>query len=64
MEKNIDRSYALLFSITDENKSWYINDNINTYTESGKVNASDPDFKESNLMHCKIKESFPIQNIL
>ncbi|CAK7312042.1 CP [Vulpes lagopus] len=50
MEKNIDRSYVLLFSITDENKSWYINDNINTYTESGKVNASDPDFKESNLM--------------
>uniref|UniRef100_A0A452RR96 Plastocyanin-like domain-containing protein n=1 Tax=Ursus americanus TaxID=9643 RepID=A0A452RR96_URSAM len=49
-EKNIDRSYVLMFFITDENKSWYIDDNINTYTESGKVNASDSDFQESNLM--------------
>uniref|UniRef100_A0A7N5J8N3 Ceruloplasmin n=1 Tax=Ailuropoda melanoleuca TaxID=9646 RepID=A0A7N5J8N3_AILME len=49
-EKNIDRSYVLMFFITDENKSWYIDDNINTYTEPGKVNASDSDFQESNLM--------------
>lgn len=53
-----------MFSITDENKSWYIYDNINTYTEAGRVNSSDADFKESNLMHCKIKDNFLIHNVL
>ncbi|XP_057595408.1 ceruloplasmin-like [Hippopotamus amphibius kiboko] len=50
VEENIDESYVLMFSITDENRSWYINDNINTYTEPGQVNAGDPGFRESNLM--------------
>ncbi|XP_046540857.1 ceruloplasmin-like [Equus quagga] len=50
VEKNIDRSYVLLFSTTDENSSWYIDDNIKTYTESGQVNSSDPGFQESNRM--------------
>ncbi|XP_047610849.1 ceruloplasmin-like [Phacochoerus africanus] len=50
MEKNINESYVLLFSTTDENNSWYINENINTYTEPGQVNASDPGFQESNRM--------------
>ncbi|KAK2508625.1 hypothetical protein MC885_019175 [Smutsia gigantea] len=63
-EKYIDKSYVLMFSITDENKSWYIDDNINTYTESGRVNSSDAGFEESNLMHCKIRENFPIHNVL
>lgn len=63
-EKYIDKSYVLMFSITDENKSWYIYDNINTYTEAGRVNSSDADFKESNLMHCKIKDNFLIHNVL
>lgn len=63
-EKDIDRSYVLMFSITDENKSWYIDDNINTYTEPGKVNASDSDFQDSNLMPCKIKESFLFPHML
>ncbi|XP_075411674.1 ceruloplasmin-like [Tenrec ecaudatus] len=50
IQAHIDRSYAMIFSITDENNSWYIDDNIKTYTEPGKVNASDPDFQESNKM--------------
>ncbi|XP_004419321.1 PREDICTED: ceruloplasmin-like [Ceratotherium simum simum] len=50
-EKNIDQSFVLMFSITDENSSWYIDDNINTYTEPGQVNTSDPGFQESNHMH-------------
>ncbi|XP_019666136.1 ceruloplasmin-like [Felis catus] len=50
-EKNIDRSYVLMLSITNENNSWYIDENIKKYTESGKVNTSDPDFQESNQMH-------------
>lgn len=63
-EKNIDRSYVLMLSITNENNSWYIDENIKKYTESGKVNTSDPDFQESNQMHCKIKENFLSHNIL
>ncbi|XP_045150941.1 ceruloplasmin [Echinops telfairi] len=50
IEIYIDKSYAMMFSITDENNSWYIDDNIKTYTEPGKVNASDPDFQASNKM--------------
>ncbi|XP_036099596.1 ceruloplasmin-like [Molossus molossus] len=49
-EKNIDKFYVLMFSHTDENKSWYIDDNINMYTEPGRVNASDQSFKESNIL--------------
>ncbi|XP_029796663.1 ceruloplasmin-like [Suricata suricatta] len=49
-EKNIDRSFVLMLSITNENSSWYIEENIQTYIESGKVNTSDPGFEESNQM--------------
>ncbi|XP_045395399.1 ceruloplasmin-like [Lemur catta] len=50
-EKNIDKSYFLVFFIVDESNSWYIDENIHTFTESGKVNTSDPGFKESNSMY-------------
>lgn len=43
-----------MFSLTNENKSWYIDDNINTYTESGQINVCDPSFKESNNVDCEI----------
>ncbi|XP_005863541.1 PREDICTED: ceruloplasmin-like isoform X1 [Myotis brandtii] len=49
-EKYIDKFYVLMFSQTNENKSWYIDDNINTYTESGQVNATDQSFEDSNTM--------------
>ncbi|XP_070262050.1 ceruloplasmin-like [Myotis yumanensis] len=49
-EKYIDKFYVLMFSQTNENKSWYIDDNINTYTESGQVNATDRSFEDSNTM--------------
>ena len=64
MEKYIDEYFILVFSITDENHSWYFDDNIRTYTEAGQVNANDPDFKESNVMHCKIMKRFLIPYIL
>uniref|UniRef100_A0A671E9X8 Hephaestin n=1 Tax=Rhinolophus ferrumequinum TaxID=59479 RepID=A0A671E9X8_RHIFE len=50
-EKNIDKSYVLLFTSSDENQSWYIDDNIDTYTKSGQVDANDHDFQESNVMY-------------
>ncbi|XP_054984107.1 ceruloplasmin-like [Sorex araneus] len=49
-EKDIDKSFFLLLSITDENESWYIDDNIKAYTDSARVNKSDPGFRDSNLM--------------
>lgn len=53
-----------MFSQTNENRSWYIDDNINTYIESGQVNASDQSFEDSNIMSCKIKKKILIYNIL
>lgn len=64
MEKYIDEYFILVFSITDENRSWYIDDNILMYTEAGQVDANDPDFKESNIMSCKIMKKFLIPYIL
>ncbi|NXG12164.1 HPHL1 protein, partial [Sakesphorus luctuosus] len=50
--KGIDREFYLLFSIFDENDSWYLNKNIEAFTgDPSKVDENDPDFKESNKMH-------------
>nr|KAF6381585.1 ceruloplasmin [Pipistrellus kuhlii] len=49
-EKYINKFYVLMFSQTNENRSWYIDDNINTYIESGQVNASDQSFEDRNIM--------------
>ncbi|KAM5274878.1 ceruloplasmin-like isoform 1-T1 [Hipposideros larvatus] len=50
-EKNIDKLYVLLFAAIDENKSWYLKDNIKMYTEPSQVNPRDPDFIASNIMY-------------
>ncbi|NWX11861.1 HPHL1 protein, partial [Aegotheles bennettii] len=50
--KGIDREFYLLFSIFDENDSWYLNKNIETFTgDPSKVDENNEDFKESNKMH-------------
>lgn len=52
LQKGIDREFYLLFSIFDENDSWYLNKNIETFTgDPSKVDENDADFKESNKMH-------------
>ncbi|KAK7486236.1 hypothetical protein BaRGS_00022559, partial [Batillaria attramentaria] len=44
--------FALLLNVMDENKSWYLDDNINDYcTDPGSVDKDDEGFQESNLMH-------------
>lgn len=63
-EKDIDRSYFLLFSTTDESRSWYSDENIRAFTESGKINTRDPGFEESMSMQCTMKKIFLIHNIL
>ncbi|KAK7486237.1 hypothetical protein BaRGS_00022560, partial [Batillaria attramentaria] len=47
-QRQIDREFFLLFSVTDENKSWYSDDNFHSLTG---VDRDDEDFQESNLMH-------------
>lgn len=41
-----------MFSVFDENKSWYIEENINNYSnDPTKVKREDPEFSQSNVMH-------------
>ncbi|KAM9846219.1 ferroxidase HEPHL1 [Aulostomus maculatus] len=41
----------LMFSVVDENLSWYLEENIQYCAHPESVNREDPDFLESNLMH-------------
>ncbi|CAL1593381.1 unnamed protein product [Knipowitschia caucasica] len=51
-QKNYDKEFHLLASIFDENLSWYLDDNIKTFTTSpAAVRKDNEDFKESNMMH-------------
>ncbi|XP_035269974.1 ceruloplasmin isoform X2 [Anguilla anguilla] len=51
-DKAADYLYALMFTVSDENLSWYLDDNIKTYCKTpAKVNKEDEDFEESNKMH-------------
>ncbi|XP_007957123.1 hephaestin [Orycteropus afer afer] len=50
---DVDREFALLFLIFDENQSWYLEENVATHgpQEPGHVNLQDETFLESNKMH-------------
>nr|XP_054772811.1 hephaestin-like protein [Lytechinus pictus] len=49
---DVDKEFNLFFSVTDENKSWYLQENIDHYCLTpSAVDVDDPDFQESNLMH-------------
>lgn len=51
-EKNIDQEFVVMFSVVDENFSWYLDENIKTYcSEPEKVDRDDEDFQESNRMY-------------
>ncbi|XP_027731626.1 ceruloplasmin isoform X1 [Vombatus ursinus] len=49
-EKNIDKEFVAMFSVVDENMSWYLEENIKTYC-SGEVEKDNEDFQESNQMY-------------
>jgi manganese oxidase len=65
MPKDVDREFVLLFTVCDENKSWYLKDNIQAHTHSQHLTDTvarangmnseeleeNEDFIESNLMH-------------
>lgn len=50
---DMDREFALLFLIFDENQSWYLEENIAIYgsQETKRVDLQDETFVESNKMH-------------
>lgn len=54
---DVEKEFALLFMVHDENKSWYLDDNIRKYlnVEPNDENLDDG-FEESNMMHGKTKQ--------
>lgn len=50
---DVDQDVFLMFSVVDENESWYLEDNIQTCSNAAGIDPEDPDFIESNLMHGK-----------
>ncbi|XP_053166227.1 ferroxidase HEPHL1 isoform X2 [Hemicordylus capensis] len=51
-QKGVDKEFYLLFTVFDENLSFYLDINIEAFTgEPSKVNKEDEDFQESNKMH-------------
>lgn len=50
---DVDQDVFLMFTVVDENESWYLEDNIQTCSNPAGVDQDDPDFLESNLMHGK-----------
>lgn len=51
---DVDHEFALLFTVLDENESWYLDENIDTYCKNpGNKDQlkDDEDFQESNKMH-------------
>lgn len=49
---DVEKEFALLFMVHDENQSWYLDDNIRTYLGIHPDTVKgDEDFIESNMMH-------------
>ncbi|CAG02631.1 unnamed protein product, partial [Tetraodon nigroviridis] len=46
-----DKEQHAIFSVFDENMSWYLDDNIRNSCDRSKVNKADPNFYKSNVMH-------------
>ncbi|XP_069831485.1 ceruloplasmin-like [Dendropsophus ebraccatus] len=51
-QRGVAHNYFMMPYVFDENKSWYLEENIERFTRSPRtVNQEDPDFQESNMMH-------------
>ncbi|KAJ3592346.1 hypothetical protein NHX12_007473 [Muraenolepis orangiensis] len=46
-----DKEQHAMFMVVDENKSWYLDDNIQNNCDEKTVNKENPDFVKSNVMH-------------
>lgn len=49
---DVDQDLVLMFSVVDENISWYLRENIQTFCfDPDGVDPARDDFQESNMMH-------------
>lgn len=48
---DVDREFITMFTVTDENMSWYLDENIEAYADPSAVDVESDEFVESNLMH-------------
>ncbi|KAM9333121.1 ferroxidase HEPHL1 [Pholidichthys leucotaenia] len=48
---DVDQDVFLMFTVVDENLSWYLEENIHNCSDPDGIDREDPDFQESNLMH-------------
>jgi coagulation factor VIII len=47
-----DKRNVILFSVFDENRSWYLTENMQRFLPSAAgVQPHDPEFQASNIMH-------------
>lgn len=54
LQKGADKEFILVVQVTNENLSWYIDENIKKrIKDMSKVNKTDPAFVESNRMRSK-----------
>ncbi|XP_064318834.1 hephaestin isoform X3 [Phalacrocorax carbo] len=53
IRKDVEREFALLFLVFDENQSWYLEENVERYSKGSdkEINLLDDKFLESNKMH-------------
>uniref|UniRef100_A0A7N6BX88 ferroxidase n=1 Tax=Anabas testudineus TaxID=64144 RepID=A0A7N6BX88_ANATE len=51
VRNDVDQDVFLMFSVVDENLSWYLEDNIQSCSDPDGIDPDDPEFDESNLMH-------------
>lgn len=52
-QRDVDKEFFLLFSVMDENMSWYLEENIENFSNTGEITneEEEEDFAESNKMH-------------
>ncbi|KAK3515672.1 hypothetical protein QTP70_026459, partial [Hemibagrus guttatus] len=48
---DVDKEFFLMFSVVDENLSWYIDENLRRFSPDAAEHKGDEEFQESNLMH-------------
>ncbi|MGB5241885.1 MAG: multicopper oxidase domain-containing protein [Prochlorococcaceae cyanobacterium] len=51
LPKGVDREFVNLFTVTDENKSLYLETNMREFLGAAPIDSEDEEFVESNLMH-------------
>lgn len=58
MQLGPDKDWSLVFAVFDENKSWYMKENIHNQTLSG-CNSTAPDVYDSHVIYSKFDSMAP-----